>query len=731
MLSEGLSHSEASLVPKLERCFAAAQHDTPLLFVTDHPNLVSTYKEPLMKPTSRRPRLTYLALLFSTLVGLATIFTAAPMQAASAQSGQLTWRQTAGHTVEFAMKAVLWRSLFTPLPNVGDTLSNMGIVVMLGDGTAAAPALNVISVDAVNDIMVLESAFSHTYAGLGPYAVAAMACCRPNFPQHINNGTGHLRLETIVDLAATTASPVSSIAPIVDCPTDATCTFVVPASDPDGQELRFRFATDSEATVSAPFYQPGPSQALYAATIDATTGRYTWDTTGAILAPTGYNTLYSTQVIVENVVNGNVVTKTPVDFLIRLTDQAPPNHAPAFTSPTPTDGTVLDVTVGSLVAFDVAASDLDTGDTVSLRMLSKPASATFMTTAGNPATGTFTWTPTVAGTTLVSIIARDQHGLDTAARSVAIQVAPANQPPTANASADQILSEGATAVLDASGSADPEGEALAYSWALVARAGPAIGLSSVTAAQPTFATTDNGVYTFRVTVSDDTGGVSTDDVTIAVDNVAPTITGITANSALALVGKPADFTGAATDPSSADLAAGLAWQWVVNTDAPNTDDHTFSTRFPTCGSYSISATTMDKDGGISALFAFGAMNVYEAQFQQPLNEGMYNTVQKGRVVPVKIAIGCAGVPLAGLTPAIQLLSGDRSDASETGSDEIETTASSGADTTGVMRPVDDGYRYNLQVPSNATAGQLFTIRVRPFGDANPGASIYAVLQIRR
>ncbi len=87
--------------------------------------------------------------------------------------------------------------------------------------------------------------------------------------------------------------------------------------------------------------------------------------------------------------------------------------------------------------------------------------------------------------------------------------------------------------------------------------------------------------------------------------------------------------------------------------------------------------------------------------------------------------------LTGLNPAIQLLKGDKSDGTETGSDAIETFSSSSADTTGFMRAVDGGYIYNLQVPSNALAGDLLTIRVRPFGDDNPGASMYVVLKIRK
>ena len=67
----------------------------------------------------------------------------------------------------------------------------------------------------------------------------------------------------------------------------------------------------------------------------------------------------------------------------------------------------------------------------------------------------------------------------------------------------------------------------------------------------------------------------------------------------------------------------------------------------------------------------------------------------------------------------------------TGSDAIETLSSSSADTTGFMRAVDGGYIYNLQVPTNAIVNDLFTIRVRPFDDDNPGARMDVVLKIRK
>jgi hypothetical protein len=103
---------------------------------------------------------------------------------------------------------------------------------------------------------------------------------------------------------------------------------------------------------------------------------------------------------------------------------------------------------------------------------------------------------------------------------------------------------------------------------------------------------------------------------------------------------------------------------------------------------------------------------------------------------VKISIAeCGGGTLTGLEPTIRLLNGDRTDGTEASEDVVETYSSS-ADSTGIMRPVEGGYIYNLRVPTSiggvaVVANDVLTIRVRPFGDDNPGAGMYVLLKIRK
>ena len=94
-------------------------------------------------------------------------------------------------------------------------------------------------------------------------------------------------------------------------------------------------------------------------------------------------------------------------------------------------------------------------------------------------------------------------------------VTPTNWPPVADAGPDQMVAPGASVTLDGSGSTDPDGDTLTYIWTRTA--GPAVTLSSTTAASPTFTTPSTlATLTFRLTVTDSRGATDTDDVTIRV-----------------------------------------------------------------------------------------------------------------------------------------------------------------------------------------------------------------------
>jgi hypothetical protein len=221
--------------------------------------------------------------------------------------------------------------------------------------------------------------------------------------------------------------------------------------------------------------------------------------------------------------------------------------------------------------------------------------------------------------------------------------------------------------------------------------------------------------------------------TVIVKNIAPSVVEISGPSTV-LTGKKIPFEGSATNPSLTDTRAGFGWRWSVNNGPYELASNPFSTTFSSCGQHTLSVRAADKDGGVSEAAAVSsvAVSAYEGHFRQPLDEGAYNPVQAGMVVSVKVTVGCGAEDMASLRPSIQLLKGNQSDGTGTISENVETYSVSAADTTGVMRPADGFYIYNLRVPEGAQAGELFTIRVRPFGDDNPGAGdLYAVLKVHK
>ncbi len=98
----------------------------------------------------------------------------------------------------------------------------------------------------------------------------------------------------------------------------------------------------------------------------------------------------------------------------------------------------------------------------------------------------------------------------------------ANKPPVANAGPDQTIEcdRRGIVTLDGSASSDPDGDPITYEWKQVS--GTPVTLT-VSGAKATFAAAPPGVYKFQLTVTDDKGASSTDNVVITIRDTVPPV----------------------------------------------------------------------------------------------------------------------------------------------------------------------------------------------------------------
>ena len=121
------------------------------------------------------------------------------------------------------------------------------------------------------------------------------------------------------------------------------------------------------------------------------------------------------------------------------------------------------------------------------------------------------------------LIVTDAAGRSSSPDTVDVMVLDADLPPVADAGADAQVREGGAKTLDGSGSFDPEGLALTYTWTQTG--GPAVSLDLTNPARPTFTAPLAGMGTmlaFRLDVADPGRKTASDTVAITVSaNNAP------------------------------------------------------------------------------------------------------------------------------------------------------------------------------------------------------------------
>lgn len=339
------------------------------------------------------------------------------------------------------------------------------------------------------------------------------------------------------------------------------------------------------------------------------------------------------------------------------------------------------------------------------------------------------------GTRAVKGIIRDKDGGETEYTS---SVTVNNVAPTATFNPSAPVDEGSAFELSLTNPSDPSGADTTAGFKYAFDCGDSAGYgafsSTSTASCPT---DDNGARAVRGKIQDKDGGETEYTGSVDVNNVAPTVTGIT-SVLKALTGGTISFTGAATDPSTKDTDEGFSWLWSFDRGSSyNSGSNPVEKSFDTCGDYYVSAKALDKDGGESAPFDLvnNPIKVYDAEFHPPVEGGVTgdveNTVQARRTVPLKISItDCDGNPVTGLKPIVKLVQGNQTPGGEASSSTTvdEMLSSSEADSGYEMREVDDQYHYNLKIP-DAENGTHYTAKIQIWDD-NTEAVMYALFKVR-
>ena len=190
-----------------------------------------------------------------------------------------------------------------------------------------------------------------------------------------------------------------------------------------------------------------------------------------------------------------------------------------------------------------------------------------------------------------------------------------NSAPIANAGPDQLGQFKNTLItLTGLGSSDVDGDSLTYNW--LQTSGPAVALSSGTAAQPTFTANANGDYFFRLVVNDGVTNSVPDTVRVQIVERAPVLAtigprNVTEGANLNFVASATDADGTTPTMSAINLPVNATF---VN-NGNGTGTFNFNPTFIQAGVYNVTLIAGD---GVLADSEVVAITVNEAGNQRPV-----------------------------------------------------------------------------------------------------------------
>lgn len=424
--------------------------------------------------------------------------------------------------------------------------------------------------------------------------------------------------------------PIASAGSDQTVPVDRLVTLSGSGADADGDSLGFSWVRSSAA--------PGNGPAVTLAGPDGPQPTFTPAATGT----------YTFVLTVSDGRGGSSSASVTVTVVPATQSNLPPSA---------NAGAGQTVTTGTPVVLAGSASDPD-GDPITYAW-NRTGGTGPAVALSDPAVPTPSFIPPQAGTYSFELGVSDGRG-GSATASVTVQAVdapPPNRPPTAGAGADQTVARGAPVTLSGSAT-DPDGDAVAYSWARTGGTGATVVLSDAGTAAPSFTPSSAGTYVFTVTVSDGRGGVAAASATVTVEaNRAPV--GAASAPGTVNLGSQAVLAGSATDPDGDALTYSWARSGGTGPTVAVSDAASATARFTpvAAGTYEFTLTVSDPAGARSARTVTVAANT-----QPVASAGTSRTVAVGALASLSgDGFDADGDPVAfawtrsgGTGPAIQL-----------------------------------------------------------------------------
>lgn len=329
---------------------------------------------------------------------------------------------------------------------------------------------------------------------------------------------------------------------------------------------------------------------------DGTVTTYLWEKVSgpsATLAGANTNTLSLSNLLVGSYVfrltvtdnNGSTgISQTTVTVLPVATNQSPVADAgPDFNLTLPTNST------------DIFGAASDPDGTISGYLWTKVSGPT--ATLSGTTLATLSLTNLLAGTYVFRLTATDNLGA-TASDDITLIVSNVNQPPSVVASNDEILTLPNSSTTLIAVASDPDGTIASYLWTTQSGpSGPTLGGTNTNVLSVSGLVA--GTYVFRVSVTDNNGANSFDQVNVIVQtssNINP-VASAGSDVNIFLPTNLVTLTGSGTDADG--TITSFAWTQIAGVAAilSNANTNTLSVSALAAGTYTFRLTVTDNAGG--------------------------------------------------------------------------------------------------------------------------------------